>query len=112
MNAALGGEVDEFGGLAYASQRSLNHSGRSTGNGNHRAVVVGVARPVKQANTIDPHSSDDGADFSLIQPFREIRHAFDDWPIHPSLLRRLGARFAHSGPISTSYNQARTGRWR
>src|SRR6202034_1264932 len=77
MDAALGGEVYEFGGLASGACRGLDDAGRGARDGDNGAVVSRVEGPVEQAYSFDLHGSDDLGDLADVGAFREIGDTLD-----------------------------------
>src|SRR5580692_2993328 len=78
MNSVLGGEVDEFGRAACATDSRFDDRGGRSRDGDHRAVVVRIERPVEEAHAFDAHGAEDRLDHFRPLPFREIGHAFDE----------------------------------
>ena len=78
VDAALLGEVDEFGGLAGGADGCFDDTGGRAGDGDDGAVVGLVEGPVQQTNTFNVHGGDDLADFGSVGSFGEVRDAFDD----------------------------------
>ena len=78
MDAALPGEIDEFGGLACGADSGFDDAGRSAGDRDDGAVVRLIERPVQQTNAFDLHGGDDLADLGGVGTFGEIRDTLDD----------------------------------
>src|SRR5271170_6656176 len=108
MNTLLRGEVDQLRRPAYTAKRGFGHGQRRAGNRYDGAIVVRIARPVEQVDTLDPHRGDDREDLAFIHPLGEIRHTLDD-----RCFRRSCACVLHGRCVtSTSYSPTRTARSR
>ena len=79
VRAGVAREVDQFGGFADAAKGRFGDGVGLAREGNHAAVVVGVAFAVEQKNAGHfAHGRHDGVDFGGIAAFGEIRNAFDE----------------------------------
>jgi hypothetical protein len=82
MDPLLPGQVDQLGGFSGTANRCLNHCSGLSGDGNDRAIVVRIHRPVKQMHSLDAHRGNNRLDATGIPALREIGDAFDDWNVH------------------------------
>ena len=72
------GQVDQFGGLADATNRGLLNGFALADQRDHAAVVVGIHFAVEQVDAGHLHGFDNGIDCGLVAAFREIRNTFDE----------------------------------
>ena len=105
MGSLLAGQVDQLNGLARAAHRGFHDGGRLTGQGDDRAVVVGIHRPVEQAHSVHAHRGHNGLDPPGIGALGEVGNALDNWlrsltcstsssPLRQSPVPRLSAQTA------------------
>ena len=71
-------EVDQLVGFSDAAQRRFGDCFRFTGEGDHRAVVIGVALAIEQIDAFHlAHGCDNGVDLGDVAPFGKIRNALN-----------------------------------
>ena len=78
MDAALGSEVDKFGGLAGGAGGGFDDAGGRAGDGDDGAVMRCVEGPIQQAHAFDLHRGDDLGDLGGVSAFGEVGDALDD----------------------------------
>jgi hypothetical protein len=78
VHTVLPGQIDELCGLASGSDGGFDDAGGRAGDGDDRAVVRGIERPVEEANAFDLHSGYDLFNLGDVSAFREVGDAFDD----------------------------------
>src|SRR5215469_11844152 len=112
MHATLLGKIDQLGRSTGSTNRRLNDRFRRTCDGNNRAIVSGVERPVEQTYLLDLHSRNNTHDFAFIRALREIWDTFDNgFRIHRSTSTTCSRlRIVRSHSHLGSYRQVM--RWR
>jgi hypothetical protein len=78
VDAALRGEVDEFGGFAGGAGGCFDDARGRAGDGDDGAVVRRVEGPVEKTHAVDLHGGDDLPDLGRVGAFREVRDTLDD----------------------------------
>ncbi len=111
MDTVLLGKVDELSGFACGAGSGFDNARGRAGDGNDGAVVRGVERPIKQANTLNLHGGYDLSDFSDVSAFREVGDAFDDgFGFMTTVIS--DSWLVYEGFISTRCSRGRIVRWR
>jgi len=75
-------KIDQLGGLAYAANGGFLNGFALAGQGDDRAVVVGIHLAVEEIDAGNLHGFDNGIDFGGVAAFGKIRNAFDKSAAH------------------------------
>jgi hypothetical protein len=77
MHTPMHGEIDQLGSLADAAENGFHQGFRASGQGDDRAIVVGVRLAVEQVDAVHPHGLGDGVNLRPVAALGEVWNRFN-----------------------------------